>query len=59
MRLCPPAPRRRELAARPALAAPGVYRELVEESGWSPDQFERWVGDALERHAMGGQATDG
>jgi hypothetical protein len=31
----------------------------VEESGWSPDQVERWVGDALERYAMGGQATDG
>ena len=39
-----------------ALAAPGVYRELVEESGWTPDQFERWVGDALERSAMAGPA---
>lgn len=39
-----------------ALAAPGVYRELVEESGWTPDQFERWVGDALERSAMGSPA---
>ena len=39
-----------------ALAAPGVYLELVEESGWTPDQFERWVGDALERSAMGGAA---
>jgi AcrR family transcriptional regulator len=35
-----------------ALAAPGVYRELVEESGWSPDKFARWVGDALERHLL-------
>jgi AcrR family transcriptional regulator len=35
-----------------ALAAPGVYRELVEESGWSPDAFERWVGDTLERQLM-------
>ena len=34
-----------------ALAAAGVYRELVEESGWTPDQFERWVGDALGRYA--------
>src|SRR5215218_5158239 len=25
-----------------ALAAPGVYRELVEESGWTPEAFERW-----------------
>lgn len=36
-----------------ALAASGVYRELVEESGWTPDGFEQWVGDALERHLFG------
>ncbi|TNC23506.1 TetR/AcrR family transcriptional regulator [Amycolatopsis alkalitolerans] len=36
-----------------ALAAPGVYRELVEDSGWTPDDFERWVGDNLERHLLG------
>ncbi|GEL20780.1 TetR/AcrR family transcriptional regulator [Pseudonocardia asaccharolytica] len=36
-----------------ALAAPGVYRELVEESGWTPGEFERWVGDALQRHLLG------
>jgi AcrR family transcriptional regulator len=42
-----------------ALAAPGVYRELVEEAGWTPDQFERWVGDTLERYTMAGRATDG
>lgn len=35
-----------------ALAAPGVYRELVEESGWKPAEFERWVGDALERDLL-------
>ena len=35
-----------------ALAAPGVYRELVEESGWSPEEFERWVGDTLQRSLM-------
>lgn len=40
-----------------ALAAPGVYRELVEESGWTPDQFERWVGDTLERYATSSQAN--
>ena len=38
-----------------ALAAPGVYRELVEESGWTPDEYERWVGDTLERYAAGGR----
>lgn len=36
-----------------ALAAPGVYRELVEESGWTADEFEGWVGDALERQLLG------
>ncbi len=36
-----------------ALAAPGVYRELVTESGWGTEEFERWVGDALERHLLG------
>lgn len=35
-----------------ALAAPGVYRELVEESGWTAEEFERWVGDALERQLL-------
>jgi len=34
-----------------ALAAPGVYRELVDESGWTPEQFADWVGDALQRYA--------
>src|SRR5829696_4656143 len=36
-----------------ALAAPGFYRELVEESGWTPEEFERWVGDAHQRHLLG------
>ncbi len=36
-----------------ALAAPGVYRELVDESGWTPDKFERWLADALQRHLLG------
>jgi AcrR family transcriptional regulator len=35
-----------------ALAAPGVYRELVEESGWTPADFERWVADTLQRNLM-------
>lgn len=34
-----------------ALAAPGVYRQLVEESGWTPQQFEDWIGETLSRHA--------
>jgi AcrR family transcriptional regulator len=35
-----------------ALAAPGVYRELVEESGWTPADFEQWAADTLERNLM-------
>jgi AcrR family transcriptional regulator len=35
-----------------ALAAPGVYQELVEESGWSPEDFERWVHDTLQRNLL-------
>jgi AcrR family transcriptional regulator len=35
-----------------ALAAPGVYRELVEESGWTPADFELWAADTLQRNLM-------
>jgi AcrR family transcriptional regulator len=38
-----------------ALAAPGVYRELVEGSGWTPDAFAGWVADVLQRHLSGGR----
>ena len=40
-----------------ALAASGVYRELVYESGWTPQQFQRWLADALHRHLFGNAAT--
>ena len=46
-------PLREAQAVYRALAAPGVYRELVEESGWTADEFERWVSDALERQLLG------
>ena len=49
------APVREVQAVYRALAAPGVYRELVEESGWTPDEYERWVGDTLEGYASGGR----
>jgi AcrR family transcriptional regulator len=35
-----------------ALAAPGVYQELVDESGWTPAEFEQWVADSLERQLL-------
>lgn len=46
-------PLREAQAVYRALAAPGVYRELVDESGWTPDEFSRWVSDALHRHLLG------
>jgi AcrR family transcriptional regulator len=36
-----------------ALAAVGVYQELVVESGWSIDQYERWLTDQLTRQLLG------
>ena len=40
-----------------ALAASGVYRELVHESGWTPEHFQRWLTDALRRHLFGAVAA--
>ena len=40
-----------------ALAASGVYRELVYQSGWTPQHFQRWLTDALQRHLFGTTAT--
>ena len=35
-----------------ALAATGIYRELVVESDWSIDDFEEWVVDTLSRQLV-------
>lgn len=32
-----------------AIASPEVYLLLVEESGWTPEQYEAWIAEALER----------
>ena len=32
-----------------AIASPEVFLLLVEESGWTPDQYEGWVAGTLER----------
>lgn len=32
-----------------ALANPATYTFLIVERGWSPDRFERWLGDSLSR----------
>jgi AcrR family transcriptional regulator len=36
-----------------ALAAPGVYRELVERAGWTHEQFAHWLAETLGRYALG------
>lgn len=36
-----------------ALAAPGVYRELVGRGGWTEKRFARWMAETLARHALG------
>jgi AcrR family transcriptional regulator len=35
-----------------ALAQPAVYRELVEESGWSPGEYEAWLSEALKEQLL-------
>jgi AcrR family transcriptional regulator len=32
-----------------AIASPEIYLLLVEESGWTPDQYEAWIAETLER----------
>jgi AcrR family transcriptional regulator len=40
-----------------ALAAVGVYQELVVESGWSIDEYERWVAGQLAGQLLGRTGT--
>lgn len=40
-----------------ALAAVGVYQELVIESGWSIDDYERWVLAQLQAQLLGVSAS--
>ena len=35
-----------------ALCQPAVYRELVEESGWSPGEYEAWLSEALKEQLL-------
>lgn len=36
-----------------ALAATGIYQELVVESGWSIEEYEHWVADQLSFQLLG------
>ena len=38
-----------------ALAAPGIYLELVVESGWSDEQYEDWLAEQLCRQLLGAE----
>ena len=37
-----------------ALCRPEVYQELVEDSGWSPDEYESWLAETLKRELLPG-----
>jgi hypothetical protein len=30
-----------------ALNQPSLYRQLIVDRGWTPAQYERWLGDAF------------
>jgi AcrR family transcriptional regulator len=40
-----------------ALAAPGVYRELVHESSWTADRLAAWTADTLIRALYGNEPS--
>jgi AcrR family transcriptional regulator len=42
----------RAAAVLRALCQQEVYRELVGESGWSPDEYEAWLGDTLKAQLL-------
>lgn len=43
------APSRTERDGAWAIASPEVYLLLVEESGWSPKEYEAWIAEVMER----------
>ena len=36
-----------------ALTIPELYRDLVDRSGWSPDEYERWLASTLAWQLLG------
>lgn len=34
------------------LAAPGLYRELVEQLGWTPHRLADWMSETLQHHLL-------
>jgi AcrR family transcriptional regulator len=43
------APSRPECDGLWAIASPELYLLLVEESGWSPEEYEAWIAELMER----------
>jgi len=39
-----------------ALSRAELYRELVEESGWSPDEYEAWLSETLKEQLLPSEA---
>ena len=39
-----------------ALCRAELYQELVEDSGWSPDEYESWLGETLKRQLLSAEA---
>jgi len=56
--LCPDLNAGRAAAILRALCQQEVYRELVEESGWSPDEYETWLFEALKEQLLPPQTPD-
>jgi AcrR family transcriptional regulator len=50
--LCPDLDEDRAAAILRALCRPEVYRELVGESGWSPDEYEAWLFKTLTEQLL-------
>ena len=49
---------RRAAAILDALTLPEVYAELVDVQGWTPDEFEAWLGATLRRELLGAVAGE-
>jgi len=39
-----------------ALCRAEVYQEVVEDSGWSPSEYESWLSESLKRQLLSAEA---
>lgn len=42
-----------------ALTIPELYRDLVDRSGWSPEEYERWLARTLTWQLLGREVVEG